>query len=656
MALLTALPRRLRTLTGVLTMILALASLVPPPAGAGGTLETLDITARKPGPGSGEIIARVVPVRLDPRCIPLPFSLNTTLDPIPNPLAEDFLTLEELTPVLKESLAAWTEISTSFVDLRLEGTTTNPGTQRFDTIPEITFRTPPGQDFFASSVSTCLIEDQQLTAGTDLDGDGDSDVTEGIERCRDTDGDGDIELPAGFYKAGTVLDTDVQFNARRYRFTIGEEAVDTNRDSVDLKAVATHEFGHSQGLAHSLSNQLSDSDGTQAVMFPFIDNGDPADQLAVQSPRVEDVATSSFFYPEGTSLQGPAALQPGDVPFHRAFTVLEGDAIHGVQNLPLAGGSVFAVAVAHDEVWGSTITGTVRLVLDVERGTTSSFPPGATPEIVDGRWALPLPFGFYRLGIEAVDGAPVSADVVNLTTGAGSRSGQARFLEEFFNGDKESAVEVRPGFGVLVPALPSGLAGSLPDLRLITNQVVDLGSGAGRRNEFREVLPGDFLAVRFPAELIRSATGDEKFAAVAARFNTVLADRSTVPLFEQALLVSGTVDEVTGIAQLDLGFPLARSKPFIGQDNDDAPWYFAFPRLLGELLRQKIDRGEIQDVFLVLEGPKEPLPGVSQRGPFLGIDEAAPFAGRSFSSTDGVIFRREEGADFLFGLLLSSLP
>ena len=86
-----------------------------------------------------------------------------------------------------------------------------------------------------------LIEDATFVNGDDIDGDGDSDVSSAISVATDTDTDGDIEFPAGFYKAGTILDNDVQFNtktgqappnpiAQGFRFTTDPAAIDTVRE------------------------------------------------------------------------------------------------------------------------------------------------------------------------------------------------------------------------------------------------------------------------------------------------------------------------------------------------------------------------------------------------------------------------------------------
>src|SRR5262245_9831126 len=238
------------------------------------------------------------------------------LDPIPNPFGPPVLTLAQATAVLKQSLDVWNDIPTSFIDMRIIGTTGNPGDIGLDMTNEVSFHTSlidPGTVAISSSFH--LIEDTLFVDGDDLDGDGLPDVSGDISIC--TEVDGRIKFPAGLYKAGTIIDNNVFFFTDVYRFTVGPP--DTDPDTVDLMAVAVHEFGHSHGIAHSLTNQLSATDGRGAVMFPILDPFDPQAELNQRTLTAEEIAWSSFSYPEGSARDGPAALGPGDVAFDHVY-------------------------------------------------------------------------------------------------------------------------------------------------------------------------------------------------------------------------------------------------------------------------------------------------------------------------------------------------
>src|SRR6185295_17298764 len=137
-------------------------------------------------------------------------------------------------------------------------------------------------------------------------------------------------------------------------------------------------------------------------------------------------------------------------------------------------------------------------------------------------------------------------------------------------------------------------------------------------------------------------------------------DHSVVPLFAEALLTTGTVSGST--ATLDLAHPLARQTGFIGQENDFAPFYFPLPDVLGKLVRRKIKRGEIQNLFLVLRLPSTtPFPGVSGQPPFILLDGGnptndAPIFGFSYTSVDGVTFTRRNDFNFRFSLIVDAAP
>src|SRR5215475_15338109 len=157
-----------------LCLCLAMSNVIT--ALAGGALEQIDISGNAPSPIPGQLIAKLIGIKWDTRSIPVKYSMNNTLDPIPNPLGAPVLTVAQAQAALQTSFDAWNQIPTSFIDMRITGTTANPGLAGFDFVNELTFRTDAGFGAIASSPSVSLIADTQLNAGDDIDGDGDSDV------------------------------------------------------------------------------------------------------------------------------------------------------------------------------------------------------------------------------------------------------------------------------------------------------------------------------------------------------------------------------------------------------------------------------------------------------------------------------------------------
>jgi hypothetical protein len=624
---------------------------------AGGALESIDITAGAPSPIPGHILARVIGIRWDARSIPVQYRINNTLDPIPNPLGAAFLSVANAATTLQGSLNNWNNIPTSYIDMQIVGTTNNPGLVGFNMINEISFRTAAGFTAIASSPSTSLISDTTLVDGDLIDGDGDPDVSSAITTAQDVDNDGDIEFPAGFYKAGTILDNDVQFNTKvsnGLRFTIDPAQADAVTRSVDLNCVATHEFGHSFGLSHVLDNQNSATDGDGSTMFPFIDTGDPAAELAQGSPAPDDIAFASYFYPEGSTATGPGALQAGDVRFTNAYGLISGELRHGVLNQPVAGAQVRAISRDTGVSMVSAFTGTTNLSFNPLNGGLF-FVPTVAAAIPNGNYTIPVPTGNYNVQIEAVDGSPAAAGNISFTCQIGSFFGQQNFIEEFYNNNSEGALERDAGddknVHVNVGETHSGV-------NLVTNDVFTI-SGFGARTNIGFINPpaGGFIyAQQFPASQISALNGGNPALLQAGLFDTVPLDNSVPVVFARAMLVKGVINPDT-TATLDLAAPLASESLFVAQDTDFAPFYFKNPHDLSETVRLGIANGSIQNLFLVIQIRPAPFAGISAQPPLLGLSTQAPILGRSFLSTNGgLTFTRRNDLNFRISMVASQIP
>jgi hypothetical protein len=341
--------------------------------------------------------------------------------------------------------------------------------------------------------------------------------------------------------------------------------------------------------------------------------------------------------------------------------LIKGELRHGVLNQPISGGSVFAIDFLTDKFVASGFSGTIQLSLDPNTGQRSMINDPAF-HILNGKYVIPVPKGIYAVGVEPVDGNPDIAPGIAppLIVQIGSFFGQQNFNEEFYNRSKEEAREVRLGEKFPVLVLPRLNLSSGVDI--VTSDSININN-FGDRDTFgiRNVPPGTMFAVQIPASQITAVNPGGGLLIQGVAFDTGVDDASVVPVFAKAMLTTGTVNGTT--VNVDLDHPLVEKNNFVGQDDDFAPFYFRAPRAIGTAVLNGIEKGEIQNLFIVLQVPTTtPFPGVSGQPPFVGLDGGppngppndAPIFGRSFSSTDGgATWSRNQNFNIRFSLIVS---
>ncbi|HKR62003.1 MAG TPA: hypothetical protein VJS64_20110, partial [Pyrinomonadaceae bacterium] len=269
---------------------------------------------------------------------------------------------------------------------------------------------------------------------------------------------------------------------------------------------------------------------------------------------------------------------------------------------------------------------------------------------------IPVPQGNYNVLTEATDGSPVAAANISFTTQIGNFFGQQNFIEEFWNGKLEGALERDPGDAKLARVNAGQTNGGN---NITTNDVFNI-SGFGARNFIGFINPpaGGFIyAVQFPASQISALNGGNPTLLQAGLFDTTVVDASVPVNFANAWLAKGVINPDTS-ATIDLVTPIASSSGlFLAQDTDFAPFYFKNPHDLSETVRLGIADGSIQNLFLVIQILPPPFPGVSNQPSLIGLSAQAPILGRSFLSTDGgATFSRRNDLNFRFSLIASQIP
>lgn len=593
-------------------------------------LQALDYSAGLPSPIPGQVLAVPVSFRWNDNCLPLKYRMNTSIDPIPNSRNAELLPLEEAAAGVRQAMKSWSEIPTSYIDMRLEGTTASKEFPSMDFTNEVSFITKPDQGYTAASIFHWFPADVTLTGGEDIDGDGDADVSAALKTCGDVDGDGDHEIPAGFYKTGTIFDNDVVFTDS-FQFLVSPQALlDPTRvdfDFEDLVGIAAHEFGHSLGLNHTMVTEIGGHDGTGSSVADGSFGG-IGSKLARRSLSEEDKARASYHYPEGSAVSGPAALQRGDVAFKQRYSIISGE-VHNAFGRPLVGASVFARNY-QGEIVSSTIAGHIAMSVDPATGFYSFITQGAGG-VIDSTYELPVPKGIYQVGIEGVDFTPYPffsfgpggfdlnyyCHTMGYVACAGFLYGHQFFREEYWSGPLESSQENHFGFALPVVAL----APSQKNVDFVIDANVNLVE-INNLDGIAWTQAGSMLAARISRESILAMDQGKGILVQAATFLVNHFEAGRVPKFAAAMITTGKLAP-DGSAQIDVKHPLVREAPFIAQDEDDSPLYVPHARLVGDYVRDRMPKD--RDLFLVLEVTKEEF----QPPPWMVPEEWSLFPGAS---------------------------
>ena len=582
----------LGTALAALTTELAFAQSSPLPGRQLDTIAAAVTSIPVPSQG-GEVfdVRPLVGIFWDERCASVEYTFNTNQganEGTPGRIGPNILANN-----VQRGLNRWNNIRTAYIEMNVTNRTDLGNRPRIggDFINEVTFITPGGFTALASSPSTSLIADTDFVAGDDLDLDGDSDVydpvAEGLNVCTDIDNDGDIEFPAGFYRAGTILDNDVQFGAD----VTWETGTPTGGGGVaDVDAVSTHEFGHSHGLNHSFVNLISAADGSGATMFPFIDTNDPFAEFANRSLHIDDIAATSQIYPEGQGTEPITQLQGNDQAFDSRFSIVSGSVEDGLGN-PIAGAAISALRTSDGGVSSLTYSGRTGAF----QNATGLF---AFPESVQsGAFELAVPSNFsYQFEVQALDGDPAAAGNISTNAIIGQILGQNFFPQERFDAD-ESAVELDATAGETIAVGLTDESG----VDFVLNENITLRNSAPAGLGLSANIFGA-ASIRyiehFPREDVELLL-DNSFIPVAGGVHTSQFGEGTQTYeFSRGALAIGNFmqDGTPRIREL-----IGTVENVLAEDDDITVVPFTTPADLGDQIRAAYDAFPTAEIFFVLD-------------------------------------------------------
>lgn len=532
----------------------------------------------------------------DARCASVEYTFNSFQGPNANFAGIEISVADAVTEV-QNGLDRWNENPSSYIEMNITNVTDLGDRPRgFDFINEVTFITADGFGALASSPSVSLPADATFNVGDDIDGDGDSDVfdpaVEGRNTCFDADADGDIEFPAGDYLAGTILENDVQFGEG-----VAWELLPSDAGFADIDAVSTHEFGHSHGLNHALNNQISATDGTGTTMFPFIDTTDAASEEGSRTPHVDDLANSSFIYPEGSAAEGLPALQDGDVAFEDAFDVISGTVTDSAGN-PIAGAHIQLIDPQTGDALIEAYSGTTVVFEDV----AGDFGGGLfafDEAVVNGnfRIAIPSDLTVANLVVQMLDGDPAATTNISTNAIVGGIVHGTDFPEEAYSGPLESGNELP--INLTSPVLNVG--GGATDIDFVLNDqlvftnlpAIEFGTtgffaGATVFTQVQGFEAADVLSF-LDAGLSLTQIG----------IHTGPFDASLVPNFDRVRLAVGRADPITGDLIVDTviqGF-----SNVLGQDGDHIPLDVRAFRRIRRVLQREFDENPDAQLLVIAD-------------------------------------------------------